>query len=384
MPLIIVWFAIFSIILLFIYPLDSADVFLYSLQGRMISLYNFNPYEIVPSQISADLMYSYIPLEWANQLMVYGPLWAMIAAAMAWLVSGLGLISNLLIFKALAILVNAGCVFLVYKILKIIKPEYATWGAWLYAWNPFVLWQTAIDAHNDIVMIFLVLLAFYLLLQKKYYLVLPVLILSVLVKYISILLLPFFIWYILKKQLNLKQRAKWIGINFVSSLMVLAIFILPFGMTSLQSGFLAQAEHFTVHKLSILPWFIFNVLGVSPDATKIISVLIFAVIYLILIVYFFNKNKMLDLIKISAGVLASYLLLAGFYVWPWYLLWLFPLLILIDKKIFLYGFGFFVLMGFGYMQLASFALAIIFASVIITVIYVLRERLLLKFYEKTN
>ena len=93
---------------------------------------------------------------------------------------------------------------------------------------------------------------------------------------------------------------------------------------------------------------------------------------------------MLDLIKISAGVLASYLLLAGFYVWPWYLLWLFPLLILIDKKIFLYGFGFFVLMGFGYMQLASFALAIIFASVIITVIYVLRERLLLKFYEKTN
>ena len=55
---IIVWFAIFSIILLFIYPLDSADVFLYSLKGRMISLYNFNPYELVPSQISADLMYS--------------------------------------------------------------------------------------------------------------------------------------------------------------------------------------------------------------------------------------------------------------------------------------------------------------------------------------
>jgi hypothetical protein len=60
-----------------------------------------------------------------------------------------------------------GSCYLIYKISEKLFPENKLFNVVFFAFNPLVLIETLVSAHNDISMIFFILLSVYLFLQKK-------------------------------------------------------------------------------------------------------------------------------------------------------------------------------------------------------------------------
>jgi hypothetical protein len=100
------------------------------------------------------------------------------------------LIGGLLYLKGLASLAFLGCAGLIEQILKRIRPTFALEGLYLFAWNPLVLLMAIGDGHNDMLMMFIVLLSFWMLLRGSWALALGALTLSAWVKWISLIFLP--------------------------------------------------------------------------------------------------------------------------------------------------------------------------------------------------
>jgi hypothetical protein len=75
-----------------------------------------------------------------------------------------------------------------------------------FAWNPLVLLETAQNGHNDIVMIFFLLAALWTLTTGKEAWAIPLLALSVLVKFVTILIAPLLILHLAMKRTTWRQR----------------------------------------------------------------------------------------------------------------------------------------------------------------------------------
>ena len=71
-------------------------------------------------------------------------------------------------------------------------------GLYLFAWNPLVALMAVGDGHNDIVMMAAVLLAFWLLLHRRWLLSFATLALSVWIKYVSSMFFPLIALYALR------------------------------------------------------------------------------------------------------------------------------------------------------------------------------------------
>jgi len=182
---------IFSLTLLFVYPIGAADIFDYIIHGRILAHYRLNPFVHTASEFPNDPLTPYVA--WRNIPSVYGPLWACLDAGTNFLAGSADLLANLWAFKVLAIFFYILDTGLIYSILAEIRPAYALPGAFLFAWNPLLLFETAANGHNDSVMMFCTLLAIFLLLKRKPILSIIALICSAMIKFITIILWPFFL-----------------------------------------------------------------------------------------------------------------------------------------------------------------------------------------------
>src|SRR3989344_5618188 len=70
---------------------------------------------------------------------------------------------------------------------------------YLFSLNPLVIIETLVGSHNDIVMMFFLIFSFYLLMRNKIKFAILFFLLSIFVKYITILLLPIFLFLIFVK-----------------------------------------------------------------------------------------------------------------------------------------------------------------------------------------
>jgi membrane-associated HD superfamily phosphohydrolase len=104
--------------------------------------------------------------------------------------TGNGILSNVLGFKFLSLIFYAGTTIVIALILTHIAPERAVQGVILFAWNPLTLYDTLGNAHNDIVMIFFILLGVYALLRGHYSWALLALTAGGLIKIVPLILLP--------------------------------------------------------------------------------------------------------------------------------------------------------------------------------------------------
>jgi len=199
---------VFSLTLLFVYPVGAVDIFDYIINGRILAHYGLNPFAHVASEFPGDPLAPYAA--WQNIPSAYGPFWAFLAAGINLLAGSADLLANVWAFKGLAILFYVLDIGLIYGILAEIKPAYALPGAFLFAWNPLLLFETAANGHNDSVMMFFVLLAIYLLLQNRAGLSIIALTCSVMIKFITIILLPFFLLSLLGQQEE-RARDSWQG-----------------------------------------------------------------------------------------------------------------------------------------------------------------------------
>lgn len=185
-------------------PILSADLWHYTLFGRMVSVYHQNPYVIPASSISEDLYY---PLAiWRETTTQYGPLWTMIEAMVAWLV-GSSVLSAGLSFKVIGAAANIGGAVAVADLARRIGGGSGVRAVVIYAWNPAVLLEGAGSGHNDATMAALAVIGLALAGRRRWLPAVALVVASAMVKYLTFLLLAILGIYVLAREKTPKQVA---------------------------------------------------------------------------------------------------------------------------------------------------------------------------------
>lgn len=207
-----------SSLLLFSFPgMLSYDIFNYIATARIVFLYGENPYVIMPIEMLGDSMLPFMHA--ANKTALYGPVWIVMTAIPHFL-SFQHFILSLVTLK---LFIGGFYLLTTLLLYKMTKSIYKTA---LFSLSPLVIMETFVSAHNDIVMVFFMLCCFYLLRQKKIVFALACLVLSVLIKFATLFLVPV-IAYIVFCHLT-KRRVPWEKVYLVSLVSMFIIFLLSF------------------------------------------------------------------------------------------------------------------------------------------------------------
>ena len=192
---IIVAVTVFAPLLLFMtYPALAADVFGYLMYGRIVSEHGGNPYIDTANAFPNDPYFPPVGGDWRDYPAPYGPLWVWTSALVTWLAGGQQLLA-LLILKLIVIAAHLGVAALVWLLTRDItgSERRAAWALLAYGWSPLAITHFALDAHNDAPMLLFLLTAIWFMRRQRPDLAFPALALSVLVKFVPLLLAPLFL-----------------------------------------------------------------------------------------------------------------------------------------------------------------------------------------------
>lgn len=208
---------IISVVFLFFsYPaILSSDIFNYIFTAKVLFGYHENPFIIMPIEFIGDpyLLFTHA----ANKVVLYGPSWVGITAA-PYILGFNNFILTLFNFKILALVFYLGVIYLIFKLTKNVE------NTAYFALSPLVLIETLVSSHNDVAMMFFALVAIFFLKKDKIFFAIIFLILSILIKYATIFLIPLFIYLIYLKIKN--KTVDWKKIYIYSSLLMLIVFLL--------------------------------------------------------------------------------------------------------------------------------------------------------------
>jgi hypothetical protein len=144
---------LFQVTLIFVPGTMTTDIYNYGIYGQMPVLYGANPFVSTPSQFPQSPLYYLIPLYWHDAASVYGPLWVSLSAGVASLTRGSALADELLAYRAIANLAHFANALLILAIARRLHPERARSAMLAYAWNPLLLFEFALNGHNDVLML---------------------------------------------------------------------------------------------------------------------------------------------------------------------------------------------------------------------------------------
>ncbi len=179
-------FLITSAVLVFSYNAFSYDLFNYIFDAKILTHYHLNPYFHKALDFPGDPMLLF--MRWTHRLYPYGPLWLGITIPLSFLGMGFFL-PTLFIFKIAVGGLFVGSVYFLEKILEEAKNPNKLFALSLFAFNPLVLIESLVSSHNDIVMVFFAIFGIYLFLRRKIVLSVVLIIISYLVKSVTIFLL---------------------------------------------------------------------------------------------------------------------------------------------------------------------------------------------------
>jgi hypothetical protein len=197
---VLLWTALCGGVLLAVVPFHSSDMYGYLNRGFQQSLYHTNPYLTPIAAISGWKQEPMFHAHWIYNPCPYGFFFAQLAAGITAL-CGRHFLLAFLAFKFLNWLLLLATTWLVLQLGKALRLERPWLAAYSFGANPLVLLHVMGNGHNDIVMVGLLMAALYVLsMRQGRWLALPVLVLSILVKYASLLALPFVGLYLLKQR----------------------------------------------------------------------------------------------------------------------------------------------------------------------------------------
>lgn len=220
---VLAWTALFAVILLGVAPFQSSDLFGYINRGVLQAAYQLNPYVVPIGDLphwQADPRFSD---HWINNPNPYGFLFTSLTH---W-IAELGQLHPAAMFlghKLINAVALLGTVYLVYRLGEQLQLPRPALSAYFIGCNPFVLLHTMAIGHNDILLVALLLLSLWCFVQTRWaWAALPVLTLSVLIKYASLLVGPVLV-------LDLIKRRQWtlLGIGIAGGLVVLGGLAAPY------------------------------------------------------------------------------------------------------------------------------------------------------------
>jgi hypothetical protein len=335
---------IFGLILIFSYPQTAIDLFVYALRTRGWALYGLSPFSTTPESVLSSDPWLGLAGEWADAASPYGPIWEWLSLV-AYHLSGGQYLGHLFALKVISFAAYLGSAWMVYQILRLIRPRWAVVGLTFFAWNPLVLLESVQNAHNDIVMVFFLLLmiwAYVRLMNAKrqtWGLILTFIgafALSILVKFVTLLTLPFLLLSLAWRQPTWIKRFSILAFYGLAILAIVIVVMAPF-WPGLENWAVIRASKGAGRSL-----FAFLVLTLIPrvntatafDITTAIIYAIFGSIYLWSLWRVIRTNQQSSIASeqaIEAPILGSFYVFWGYALivatvfHAWYLLWFMPL-----------------------------------------------------------
>lgn len=327
-----IFILIISTIFLVVIPVSSSDVFYYLGIGRIDGKYGQNPYYITMKdfvetndnnkflQKDSVLKQGYLNV-WSPTTVVYGPIWTLICKTISMFSFG-NIDFGLLFFKICNLIIHILNCWLIYKITN--RKLFTL----IYGINPLILIEGIGCVHNDLWLIFFILLSFYCLLKKKNILLSTAMLsVATAIKYVPVILLPFIIIYYFRKEKPSKRLKKCIeyGLWFIFILILCyLLYMRDFGVLQ---GIATMQTRIAKNFYTIMIKYLGNIPKLTTTINKIL-LKIFIITYTISCTIMLNKEelKYTKMMKNANRFLLIFLFLLITNFQPWYIMWLFPCL----------------------------------------------------------
>lgn len=314
--------ALLALPLLLVYPLNATDIFRYFIRGRLTAVYGANPLAAAPNQFAGDPFLA-LAGEWADETSPYGPVWELVAGAVA-AVSGENLLLALFLFKGLATAAHLGGAALIWRLQP--ERELRAARALLWGWNPALLLMFAVDGHNDSLMIFWLLLGTAVLARRPVPGMLIAL-LGPLTKLAALLPLPFLFIWAWRREQGAAARRLLLGGTVAGGLVLATLVFVPFGSPfALVQRLASEATENIGFSPLVAIWLVLNSQGIAPDIDRLdlLSTLLFVALAAGLL---WRAWRGREALRSAADLYFAYLATSlTFRIW--YTIWPFPWLLL--------------------------------------------------------
>lgn len=324
MALVLVGTLVFSLTLLPINPAGSHDIYHNVADARTVWRYHANPLVLPPNAFPDDPFYHHVPA-WQDFPSVYGPVWYAVSA-LAVPLAGDGLWANLLAQKLLTVVFLLGTTALAMLVAGRIRPGAAVTAGVLVGWNPLLLFETAGNAHNDIVMVFFALAALYAVARRWWVAVFPLLALSAASKYVLVLLGPVLLVWMLRRP-DVPRRQVLLSL-VLGALVGAAVYAPFFAGADMLAAFQRQSSFNTSSPGSLLHAVLMARFGLDEvealQVVKRVVLPLYLVAYGLLLARIPRGPGLVTLIRTCFWAVFLLLVIATWWFWPWYLVVLVP------------------------------------------------------------
>jgi hypothetical protein len=359
---------VLGIFYLFIPIITSQDIFSYIAYARMETLYHLNPLTTTPTAISGDSIYH--SLYWANQPSIYGPTWIFITGVLLRLTLVLNLTNILFMqffLRLWGLVMHLGSLCLVMQLSRQvclslnaktdISPEQQQKlrrATFAFAWNPFLLLEACVNAHNDTTMLFLILLALCFLtpsvtqrIPKAYLLTTALLAVAACLKITALVLFPGFLLFLLLRSQTPVQNAVFSWMSRLTGILasigvcsgIIVLFYTPFWQNGELLHILlitpgASRDINSIYESVVRVYAYAKDIDISPDNVdtgswvEIVSHQISTVLFVVLYIAFCLRSLFLPrsvntlpaLIRWLALAWLLYCFIGSPWFWPWYII----------------------------------------------------------------
>ncbi|MEB3207028.1 MAG: hypothetical protein VKK59_06750 [Vampirovibrionales bacterium] len=227
------WGLLWISLLVFVVPFDSRDLFGYVNRGVQLGLLKMNPYVHPVAEVANWQHHPLLTDHWLSNPSPYGFAFTALCGGMLWVLTHLKIqaLGVLLAFKLLMAMAHIGVSVLVRRLSP---PQEADRNFRLVLWHPLLLLQLIANGHNDVLMAFFLLLAITLTanycvsrpLQANSIWILPALMASILIKWLTAISTPFFLMALWQVPAACRWRLVWR--SGLLAFAILGLSMLPF------------------------------------------------------------------------------------------------------------------------------------------------------------
>lgn len=160
---------LFGVICVFSPALTSQDLYSYAFYARIGIIHHLNPLTTLPIAVPTDPLYPYI--FWSRQPSAYGPTWIVVTSLLQLITLPLGTQNTLpllLLLRLLGLITHLGSTVMIWRMSNAFNSGLSRraklTALLMFAWNPLLLIEACVNAHNDTVALFLLLTIAWLLL----------------------------------------------------------------------------------------------------------------------------------------------------------------------------------------------------------------------------
>ncbi len=334
-----------GILALFVVPLGTSDMPYYFSAGKTINQ-NINPY-IDPWTLQVDFENNvpHAPVLGFS----YGPIMAA-AFRLIYSVSFDRVLIFMLIWKFFMLLIMAGCGILTMKLGNLLSNN-KTATTWYVLWfaQPIFLFEWVVNGHFDGLWLFFLLLTFYAAHTKRWWLVFSALTMGIWIKFIPVLLVPFFVlwWWQEVDKASWKKSAFQMALGLAISGLITVLSWRPYWVGPQvfhsvidQSKWAVMSVFATIY-YSLKPLFVWLLADqahwyltrlVQGGLLLVFIYLLYPVIKKCLAVLFRRKKlESGEYVQMVMIFLLVFLMVWQKSFWPWYVVWFIPLGLIVYK-----------------------------------------------------